>query len=54
MNARLDKLEQSHINDLIVLWSSGALYKKNCDTLMHLSDGVALKINTVIAAMGID
>lgn len=54
LNARLDKLEQSHINDLIVLWSSGALYKKNCETLMHLSDGVALKINTVIAAMGID
>lgn len=54
LNARLDKLEKSHINDLIVLWSSGALYKKNCKTLMHLSDGVALKINTVIAAMGID
>lgn len=54
LNARLEKLEQSHINDLIVLWSSGALYKKNCETLMHLSDGVALKINTVIAAMGID
>mgnify|MGYP002751534736 FL=1 len=54
LNARLDKLEQSHINDLIVLWSSGALYKKNCETLMQLSDGVALKINTVIAAMGID
>ena len=54
LNARLDKLEQSHINDLIVLWSSGALYKKNCETLMHLSDGVALKINMVIADMGID
>ena len=54
LNARLEKLEQSHINDLIVLWSSGALYKKNCETLMQLSDGVALKINTVIAAMGID
>lgn len=54
LNARLDKLEQNHINDLIVLWSSGALNKKNCKTLMQLSDGVALKINTVIAAMGID
>lgn len=54
LNARLEKLEQNHINDLIVLWSSGALYSKNCELFKELSNGLALKINTVIAAMGLD
>lgn len=54
LNARLEKLAQNHINDLIVLWSSGALYSKNCETFKELSNGLALKVNTVIAAMGLD
>lgn len=54
LNERLDKLAQNHINELIVLWSSGALYSKNCETVNCLDHGLALKINTVIAAMGID
>lgn len=54
LNERLDKLSQNHINDLIVLWSSGALYSKNCELFKQLSTGLALKINTVIAAMGLE
>ena len=54
LNERLDKLAQNHINELIVLWSSGALYSKNCETVNCLDHGLALKINTVIAAMDLD
>lgn len=54
LNERLDKLEQNHINDLIILWSSGALYQKNCETVNQLNHGLALKVNTVIAAMDLD
>lgn len=54
LNERLDKLAQNHINELIVLWSSGALYPKNCETVNCLDHGLALKINTVIAAMDLD
>lgn len=54
LNERLDKLAQNHINKLIVLWSSGALYSKNCETVNCLDHGLALKINTVIAAMDLD
>lgn len=54
LNERLDKLAQNHINELIVLWSSGALYSKNCETVNCLNHGLALKINTVIAAMDLD
>lgn len=54
LNERLDKLEQNHINDLIILWSSGVLYQKNCETVNQLNHGLALKVNTVIAAMDLD
>lgn len=54
LNERLDKLAQNHINELIVLWSSGALYSKNRETVNCLDHGLALKINTVIAAMDLD
>lgn len=54
LNERLDKLAQNHINELIVLWSSGALYSKNCETVNCLDHGLALKINTVITAMDLD
>lgn len=54
LNERLDKLAQNHINELIVLWSSGALYSKNCETVNCLNHGLASKINTVIAAMDLD
>lgn len=54
LNERLDKLAQNHINELIVLWSSGALYSKNCETVNCLDHGLASKINTVIAAMDLD
>lgn len=54
LNERLDKLAQNHINELIVLWSSGALYSKNCETVNCLNHGLALKINTVIDAMDLD
>ena len=54
LNERLDKLAQNHINELIVLWSSGALYSKNCKTVNCLDHGLAFKINTVIAAMDLD
>lgn len=54
LNERLDKLAQNHINELIVLWSSGALYSKNCETVNCLDHGLALKINTVIDAMDLD
>lgn len=54
LNERLDKLVQNHINELIVLWSSGALYSKNCKTVNCLDHGLALKINKVIDAMDLN
>ena len=54
LNERLDKLAQNHINDLIILWSSGALYPKNCATVNQLNHGLAEQLNTVIAAMNLD
>lgn len=54
LNDRLDKLAQNHINDFIVLLSSGSLYAKNCETVNRLDHGLAKQLNMFIEAMNLD
>jgi len=54
LNERLTNLAQNHINDFIVLLSSGALYAKNCETVNRLDHGLAKQLNMFIEAMNLD
>jgi len=54
LNERLNNLAQNHINDFILLLSSGALYAKNCETVNRLDHGLAKQLNMFIEAMNLD
>lgn len=54
LNERLTNLAQNHINDFIILLSSGALYAKNCETVNRLDHGLAKQLNMFIEAMNLD
>lgn len=54
LNERLTNLAQNHINDFILLLSSGALYAKNCETVNRLDHGLAKQLNMFIEAMNLD
>ena len=54
LNERLTNLAQNHINDFILLLSSGALYAKNCETVNRLDHGLAKQLNMFIEAMNFD
>lgn len=54
LNERLNNLAQNHINDFILLLSSGALYAKNCETVNRLDHGLAEQLNMFIEAMNLD
>lgn len=54
LNERLTNLAQNHINDFILLLSSGALHKKNCETINRLDHGLAKQLNMFIEAMNLD
>lgn len=54
LNERLTNLAQNHINDFILLLSSGALYAKNCKTVNRLDHGLAKQLNMFIEAMNLD
>lgn len=54
LNERLTNLAQNHINNFILLLSSGALYAKNCETVNRLDHGLAKQLNMFIEAMNLD
>jgi moxR-like ATPase len=54
LNERLTNLAQNHIDDFILLLSSGALYAKNCETVNRLDHGLAKQLNMFIEAMNLD
>ena len=54
LNERLNNLAQNHINDFILLLSSGALYAKNCETVNRLDHGLAKQLNMFIEAVNLD
>lgn len=54
LNERLNNLAQNHINDFILLLSSGALYAKNCETVNRLDHGLAKQLNMFIEAMNLN
>lgn len=54
LNERLNNLAQNHINDFILLLSSGDLYAKNCETVNRLDHGLAKQLNMFIEAMNLD
>ena len=53
LNDRLSRLEKNHLNDLITLWSSGALNSHNCRVFTGLSTGFAQAITPTLVAMGL-
>lgn len=53
LNDRLSRLEKNHLNDLITLWSSGALNSHNCRVFIGLSTGFAQAITPTLVAMGL-